>query len=180
MFCQFNQCEFINIILGGILVGIISSFLFVFLTDYFKNRKFNKQYKHLVSDKNNFDWDSYPMLKDDGRIIDINTKQAEATVYLGKGLINITLRHQSRKWHGQVSMSDFGFGTLFFKYENEYEYGKRDCIIGSYTENGVQYDYIFLIPTNNRIYQISNLGNNNFEPVYDYGNEVLIRQSKSR
>jgi hypothetical protein len=175
MFCNFDLCEFYNILFGGIIIGIIASFIFIYLDNFLRKLRFIRKYKHLKSNRNKFDWISYSMSKEDSRVRNDKPNGAVANITLENIKIKIILMHENRKWIGEVQMLDFGFGILTLKYENENEYGKRDCIIGSYIENGETYDYIFLIPNTNKIFSIKKDGDR-LIPEYDYGNEILIKQ----
>ena len=177
MFCNFDLCEFYNILFGGIIIGIIASFLYIFLDNNLKQIRFTKKYRHLKSHQNKFDWTAYSMSKENGRVRNESPNGAIASVTLEKAKIKISLKHDDRKWIGEVQMLGFGFGILTLKYENEHEYGKRDCVIGSYVEDGKSYDYIFLIPDTNKIFSMKKNGDG-LIPEYDYGNEILIRQNK--
>lgn len=174
MICNFDLCEFYNIIFGGIVIGIIASFLFIWLDNFLKNLRFTKKYNYLKSNQGQFDWISYSMSEENNRVRNEFPNGAVANITLKNRKINIILMHDNRKWIGEVQMLDFGFGILTFKYENENEYGKRDCILGSYIEDGISYDYLFLIPSNNKIFSIKKDGDI-LIPEYDYGNEVLVR-----
>src|SRR5690606_968476 len=177
MICNFSWCEFLNILFGGLIIGIIASFLFVLITDYIKRWRFNKKYKHLKSAKNVYDWPSYSMKESDNRFRNESPNGAIANISLETSSINIILKHDGRKWKGKVRMLDYELGILTLKYENEHEYSKRDCIIGSYTEDGKMFDYILLIPVLNTIFRIDNK-DNKLIPKYNYGNEILIRDKQ--
>jgi hypothetical protein len=46
MICLLDKCEFYNIIFGGIVIGIIASFLFVWLTQLLETMRFKRNYAH--------------------------------------------------------------------------------------------------------------------------------------
>ena len=174
MFCKFDLCEFYNILFGGIIVGITASFLYILLDNFINQMRFHKNYKHLKSNQDQFDWVAYSMSKENGRVRNENPNGAIANITLNKRKLKIVLKHDNREWAGEVQMLDFGFGILTLKYSKEHEYGKRDCIMGTYIEDGKIYDYLFLIPNTNKIFFIKKDGDG-LIPEYDYGNEVLIR-----
>lgn len=176
MNCSFSLCDFYNIIIGGIITGVVASFLFIPLSRLFSNWGFRCKYSKLQSAKDVFDWTAYSMSSENGRIRDSNPNGSTANINITRGKITVTLKHDDRKWEGQIKMLDFNFGMLTLKYENEHEYGRRDCIIGSYIENAKKYDYLFLMPSNPKIYYLTNEKDNRSIPHYQYGNEILIRE----
>ena len=178
MWCAFSLCEFYNIVLGGIIIGIITSILFTFLTSQIEKRQFLKKYKYLASQKNHFDWLAYSMRKDDGRLREDASNGSTATISVKNKRIQIILEHtgtDKRKWMGELQMISFGFGIISLKYTDKHEYDKRDCIIGSYLENGEKIDYLFLTSTRNKVYVIKK-DNDQFIPEYNYDNEILVRE----
>lgn len=179
MNCEFNWCEFYNVFFGGIVTGIIASILFIWLTDWIESYRFFKWYKHLISKQDKFDWIAFSMRHENGRIRQENPNGSIAKVVVKKKTLQIILEQvDKRKWIGELKIESFEFGILTFKYEMEHEYGRRECIIGSYSENGKIFDYLFLIPTNNRIYTIQQ-SNDLLNVKYNYGDEVLVRERTS-
>lgn len=81
---------------------------------------------------------------------------------------------------GELRVNGFDYGLVTFKYENEHEYGKRECVIGNYIENNERFDYLFTIPLNDKIYYIDTSNKNKSKVHYNYGNEIFIRKSASR
>lgn len=119
------------------------------------------------------------MRPENGRFRQDNPNGSIAKVVVKKKTLQIILEQvDKRKWIGELKMGSFEFGILTFKYEKEHEYGRRECIIGSYSENGKIFDYLFLIPTNNRIYTIQQ-SNDLLNVKYNYGDEVLVRERTS-
>lgn len=178
MNCIPDWCEFYNIIFGGLIIGIIASFLFIGITDIISICRFIKRYKYLKSfKKDHNDWIAYSMREDNGRMIQDLPNGSTANINIKKKRIYITLvEKEGRKWYGELQMERFGFGILTLKYDGDHEYGKRECIIGSYEENGKMIDYIFMIPTINTIYYIKNIDADKQGVVYNYGNEILTRE----
>ncbi|MCK4665065.1 MAG: hypothetical protein KAT68_19510 [Bacteroidales bacterium] len=178
MNCIIDWCEFYNIILGGLIIGIIASFLFIGITDIISICRFRKRYKHLKSTPQaSFDWIAYSMRSDNGRKRKEYPNGSTANIRINKNRIYLTLKeNNNRKWHGEIQMESFGFGRVNYKYENEHEYGKKECVISSYKEKGTIFDYIFIIPTNNRIHYIEKMNNKKQTVVYNYGDEILIRE----
>ncbi len=161
MNCFFDPCEFINIIVGGILTGIVASFLFVLILNTINSCRDSRNYKYLQSpNENEFDWICYSMQYANGRIREENPNGSTANINYKKGnILNIRIKQKdNRIWKGKITMIDKYVGTLFFRYENEHEYGSKDVYIGEHLENGKKYDSIFL-----------------FGKDKDYGNELLIR-----
>lgn len=183
MKCDFDICEFYNMLIGGLLVGIVASFIFVWLTELIRTRKFNKRYKHLCSSTNNeFDWVAYSMREDNGRIRNDNPNGSVMNLQIQKDRIFIKVKQiGNRISNGELVISSFDYGVVTYKYENEHEYGKRDCIIGSYIENGDCYDYLFTIPTDNRVYYVKkHTTPDQYLVKYNYGDELFLRKRVSR
>ncbi len=160
---------------SGVISGLIATILFILLQRVVKRITFKKRFKHLTSsDKEAFDWIGYSMLPENSRIKgDLNG--ATANILLKENKVLIRLRHNDREWEGELLMERFGFGVVTVKYKNEHEYGKRECVIGSYTENDMTYDYIFLYPLNSQIYYLKQIESGDYLPVYHYGTELLER-----
>ena len=113
------------------------------------------------------------MREDDGRIRQDNPNGSKLSISIKRDRLNLILIHDNRRWNGVFKLESYNFGIVTYKYEREHEYGKRECVIGSYIENGEKYDYLFLIPTNNKIYFIDC---EKHVVKYDYGNELFIRK----
>lgn len=164
---------------SGVFSGLIATILFIILQRIVNRITFNKQYKHLASrDKGEFDWIGYSMRPENGRIKG-NRNGATANVSLKENKVFIRLRHNNREWEGELLMERFGFGVVTVKYKDAHEYGKRECVIGSYTENGLTVDYLFLYPVDPQIYYLRQNENGDYLPVYHYGTELLERQRAS-
>ena len=177
MNCIFDSCEFYNLFLGGIITGIITSFLFVWLTNFLSRRKFKLQYKHLQSKSpNSFDWVAYSMRQDNSRLRQDNPNGSELNVQVSGSRIFLKLKHDNRLWIGELKVDGFDYGIVTYKYENQHEYGKRECVIGSYEENEATFDYLYLMPVNNKIYHIQKIDSENQKVIYDYGDEIFIRK----
>lgn len=129
MLCKFDQCEFYNILFGGIIVGIIASFLYVLINNTLEWIRFTKLYKNLSSNHGQFDWTAYSMSKENGRIRNTSPNGSIANVTLEKRKIKIALKHEERKWIGEVQMQDFGFGILTLKYENKMSMEKETVLL---------------------------------------------------
>lgn len=181
MICDFSWCEFYNILIGGVLIGIITSFLFVWLVSLINIRKFKRQYLHLQSSSSDtFDWTAYSMREDNGRLKSDEPNGSVLNVTLKKDRIYLKLKQSdSRIWNGELKVETFDYGLVTYKYENDHEYGKRECIIGNYQENNKTFDYIYLIPTNNKIYYIEEIERGKSIVNYNYGEEIFIRERKS-
>ncbi|MFI5185442.1 MAG: hypothetical protein ACHQF0_01835 [Chitinophagales bacterium] len=146
---------------------------FYFFSNQIARYRFHKKYKHLNSQPNDFDWVAYSMKNEDGRIRNDNPNGSIANISVKNTKITIILKHNNRKWTGEVQMIQSNFGTLIFKYENEF--GKRDCAIGFYSEIGKIYDYLFFTPIHNRIYAMKPT-DDGIIPKYEYDDEILIRE----
>ena len=173
--CEYDKCEFYNVILGGIVTGIIASLFIMLFTFLIETFCFWIKYRHLKSSNNNFDWLSYSMKEDNGRIKDKLTG-AVASISLSsrRKKIKIKLKHDDREWEGELEMGKFGFGLLSLKYKNEHEYCKRECIIGSYIEDSKTFDYLFFEPIKYKIAILKQEGEG-LVPEYVYGSELLLR-----
>jgi hypothetical protein len=179
MKCVFDICEFYNMLIGGLVIGIIASFIFVWLTEAIRIYKFNKRYRHLQSKlRIDYDWIAYSMRDDNGRIREDEPNGSVMNLVVRGDRIFIKVKQKGDRISvGELVVSSFDFGVITYKYENEHEYGKRDCIIGSYVENGESYDYIFTIPTNNKVYYVKKESNSDQHVVkYNYGDELFIRK----
>lgn len=177
MSCNFSWCEFINIFLGGLVTGIIASWLFILFSNLIKRYHFYKKYKHLNSKQNIYDWIAYSMKEDNGRIREDHSNGSIANISIKNKKLEIALKHDAREWIGEIQMINSNFGILTFKYKNENEFGKRDCAIGFYLESGKIYDYLFFTPLQNRIYSIKTT-EAGLIPKYNYGDEILIRERR--
>lgn len=181
MNCEFNSCEFINVVFGGIITGIIASVLLAWITNIISVCSFKRKYKHLKSIPDKFDWTAYSMKKEDGRVREDSPNGSSVNIDIKKGRIYLTLKqNDGRKWLGELNMDRFGFGIVSYKYVDKHEYGKRECFIGSYTEGGKTFDYLFLTPTNDKIYTIKKTGEDNLSGEYNYGDEIIIRERPSK
>lgn len=181
MNCIFNFCEFYNVFLGGLLTGVIASFIFIWLTKFLAIRKFRKQYGHLESiNKDTFDWVAYSMREDNGRIRQDNPNGSTLNIQIFRDRLYLKLLDiKDRKWIGELKIEGYNFGVVTYKYEKEHEYGKKECTIGTFVENGDTYDYLYFIPTNNRIYYIQKIDNDKQSVKYNYGDEIFIRKRAS-
>ena len=179
MLCNFELCEFYNVVLGGLLIGLITSFVFIWLTNSFKHISFNRLYNHLNSSNDQFDWIAYSMKNEDGRVREDQPNGSKVNLKIKKGKIYIRLQHDNREWKGELIMHHNNFGIVTFKYIDKHEYGSRECIIGEFEESGQKFDYIFLIPLNNKLYFLEAQSDGKQRPVYNYNNEILIREKIS-
>ncbi|MBP7399836.1 MAG: hypothetical protein KA954_09645 [Chitinophagales bacterium] len=187
MKCDLNWCEFYNVFLGGIVTGIIASLLFILFNGWIESFRFFKKYRHLQSKQDKLDWTAYSMRPQNGRIRQDTPNGSIAKILIRKETIQITLEQTDkrisdpskyRKWIGEIKMESLEFGILTLKYEDEYEYSRKECFIGSYSENGKIYDYLFLIPTNNKIFNIQK-SNDSLNVQSNYENEMLVRERPS-
>lgn len=176
MLCKFDLCELWNMLFGGIVIGIIASFLFVGITQLIAKCKFKKKYKFLESKSTDvFDWIAYSMKSENGRIKEETPNGSSVNIKINQGRIYLHLvQNDKREWHGELLMDSNGFGIVSYKYTDAHEYGKRQCTIGFYQEGGKKIDYLFLSPLNDRIYYINNHGDKS-TVVYNYGDEIFIR-----
>lgn len=176
--CDFDLCELYNMIFGGLVIGVIASFLFVWITRVLAVCRFRKRYKHLSSPSNTeYDWVAYSMSKENGRMKSDIPNGSSLNVSLSQDRIYLKLKQSdSRKWKGELRVETFDYGLVTYKYEDDHEYGKRECIIGNYKENDKVFDYIYLIPTNNKIHYIQNDNDQRGIVEYNYGDEIFIRQ----
>lgn len=166
MNCRFDICELINIVFGGIITGLVASFLFVWLSNLLKKFIDSRNYKYLKSPKGiEYDWTCYSIKNENGRIREDNPNGSTVTINHKRGnTLNIKLKQRDgRIWHGKLTMTDKYLGTLCFRYENEHEYGFKDVFIGEELENGKKYDFLFLIGKGK-----------------DYGNELMRREKRDQ
>ena len=92
MICEFNWCEFDNVVLGGIVTGIIASLLIFLFTELKERYVFFRKYKHLISKQDLFDWNAFSMLKDDGRKREDTPNGSTASVLVKKKTLQIILK----------------------------------------------------------------------------------------
>ncbi len=183
MKCPIDICEFYNMLISGIVLGVVASFLFVVLTDWIRICRFKKRYSHLKSKtESEFDWIAYSMREDDGRKRQDAPNGSKMNLQLDKDRIFIRVRQVDHRTSiGELTIDRFDYGIVTYKYENEHEYGKRECVIGSYEENSKQYDYLYLIPTNNRVYYVHEHTTKGQHLVkYHYGDELFLRKRVRR
>jgi hypothetical protein len=183
---EFHVCPYfmkyvfkvLELIIGGIIAGVIASLLFVKFSECYKTIIFNKRYAHLNSHSvNDFDWEGYSMAQKNGRIRQDNSNGSFMNINIMNKVIYIKVCHNSRIYNGEIVLSDSNYGVLTFKYEKEHEYGKKDCIIGSYIENNIIYDYFFLIPTTNNILSLKKQEIiDQYIVEYNYSNELFLRK----
>ena len=181
MLCNFDLCEFYNVVLGGLLIGIITSFLFVWLTRLIHSYNFKARYKYLESVNNDFDWIAYDMKKSNERLREDCPNGSKANIKVVNGKINIKLEQQKesdsvRTWEGEIIIQQPNFGVIIYKYIDEHEYGRRECVIGEYIEGTNKFDFIFLTPLNDTIYFIEKQEDGRLIPTYNYEREILIRK----
>ncbi|RNI34809.1 hypothetical protein EFY79_14060 [Hanamia caeni] len=180
MFCKFDLCEFYNVVFGGLLIGVITSFIFVWLTKKIEYYNFKRKYKHLQSSNKNFDWVAYSMKKSNGRIREDYPNGAKMHIIVKHGKIYLKLRQSDeRLWTGELIIQQDNFGIVGLKYTDMHEYGRRECVIGKFVENGILFDFLFLTPLNGRIYYIDKQDDSKSIVHYNYDTEILIRQGGS-
>jgi hypothetical protein len=179
MNCYFDCCAFINIVFGGLFVGIIASFLFVLLTKRFSRYKFLNSYRYLESKpEDDFDWAAYTMQKNNWRKREDRPNGSRVNIQLKKDTLILKLRQKDgRIWIGELNFQSPNYGVLFFKYVSEHEYGQKQFYIGNYTEGEVRYDYIFISPLNDRIFKIMKINDVCSKAEYHYGSELFLRKS---
>jgi len=166
MNCHFDICEFINVVVGGIVTAIVASFLWVWFAEIFRNCRLSKRYKYLKSPVGSQDdWICYSMKPDNGHLREDNPNGSTVFISQEKGnRFSIRLKQKdNRRWIGKLTITDENIGSLHFRYENEHEYGFKDVFIGEETDNGRMYDVLFLIGKSK-----------------DYGNEILLREKGTR
>jgi hypothetical protein len=164
MNCHFDLCEFINVVVGGIVTGLVASLLWAWFSELFRNFRYSMKYKYLKSPIGiEDDWICYSMKKENGRIREDKPNGSTVTIPYEKGN-NFTIKlkqNDDRIWIGKLKIVDENIGSLHFRYknENEHEYGFKDVFIGEEIENGKKYDVLFLIGKGK-----------------DYGNEIFLRE----
>jgi len=179
MLCNFDFCEFYNVVLGGLLIGIVTSFVFIWLTNLLKQFNFRRQYNHLESVSDKFDWIAYSMKKEEGRVREDQPNGSKVNLKIKKDKIYIRLQHGNREWKGEIIMHQNHFGVVTYRYIDKHEYGRRECIIGEFEENGHKFNYIFLVPLDNKLYYIETQHDGKLRPLYNYGEEILVREKIS-
>lgn len=164
MNCFSDSGELTNTIVGGIVTGVTAAFLFVYLSNILKNIGDSRKYKYLETPKGiEYDWTCYSMKEKNGRKREDTPNDSNVTINHEKGnILNIRLKQKKGEiWNGKLTMMDKYFGTLYFRYEDQHEYGAKDVFVGEEMENGKKYDFLFLIGKGK-----------------DYGNELLRRERK--
>lgn len=128
-----------------------------------------------------FDWTAYSMKKEDGRIRENTPNGSLLNINVKGDKVDLILKQPDQeRWVGELRFEKFGFGTVSLKYENRHEYGRRECVLGSFVEDGVTFDYLFLTHVNNRIYYIERQDEKKQTVTYIYGDELFIRSRASR
>jgi hypothetical protein len=156
---QFSCADFLNIVVGGILTGIVSAAFYTILANWISRRSFKKSYGQLrTASANDRDWECFEMADNVFcNRIPINSK---ARIIVSKQKIGINiLQWDNREWNGVLTILGPNWGKLNFTYINELEVGFKDCFIGYFGENGKYYNYIYLMP--------NEMG---------YGKELLVRE----
>lgn len=178
MTCTFDLCEFYNLFFGGIVTGIVASFLYILLDKFFKNQNFKRKYKYLESSNDSsFDWLAYSMRKDDGRKREDNPNGTILNIKTTSGKLSLTVNEKDRGiWNGILRMKTPEFGTITYKYETDYEFGYGNCIVGTFNEDGKYFDYIFFVRATNRIYYLGKIDEGKYGVNYNYGDELFLRE----
>ncbi|PZR27321.1 MAG: hypothetical protein DI535_10870 [Citrobacter freundii] len=114
------------------------------------------------------------MQKSNGRLREENSNGSVVNVKVNNGAIFITLKHDNRVWKGELIMQGSDLGVVAYKYTDCHEYGKRECVLGNFSEYDSKFDFIFLTPINDTIYYLEPSGENMIAN-YNYGREILIR-----
>jgi hypothetical protein len=168
---EFDCVEAFNIFFAGGL----ASLLFFLFTKFWQWGTFFFKYNHLNSKGELKDWKGYPMRKDNNRLPDFSKVQSKVNIRTQCGKFILELAHGDSIWKGEISMLSGNYGILTYHYLERFEFGRRECFVSNYVLDGEKYDYIFIVPITNKIYYQPETS----EPLYDYGNEVLVRKSKS-
>jgi hypothetical protein len=148
MNCVFSLCEFVNVVVGGIITGIVASVLFLVLSNWLKTRYYSIKYKYLKSPNGiQNDWICYSMKNENGRIREDNPNGSTVTInHKKENIFNVRLQEKDgRIWNGQLTIVNESMGKLFFQYENEHEYGFKNVAFGKESENGLEYEFVFII-----------------------------------
>ncbi len=126
-------------------------------------------------------WTAYSMKADDGRIRQDNPNGSVLKITLQADKLLLTLKQTDGElWSGELVVNGTEHGIVTYKYDTRHEYGQRECSFGTYNENGQIFDYLFLTPINNKIYYIKKIDSDKQSVVYNYGDEIFIRQRASR
>ena len=168
----------------ALLSGTFTSFLTVLLVDLYDKLKFFSYLNPLTS-KEWVGWNinerqivKHKILKKGNGEIEFNSY---ATIkYKVNNVLSVCLKHKTgerdideKKWQGTIEINkDFmNRGVLTFKYTDSHEVVCKEVII----QKDTQSIYIYLIPVNNKIYEIGGAEVSK-TPKYDYGTEVLIKK----
>jgi hypothetical protein len=180
MNCIWDWCEVINIVFGGLVMGIAASFAYYYLVKWNDHRKFKERYSYLKSKYAN-DWIGHSMQSEDGRREDFPPNGDKMTIDIEDEKIILTVQERGRgEWVGVLRMESPEFGTATYKYETMYEFGRADCMVGTVKRLNATFDYIFVVRTTNRLYYLEEVDSvvperKQFNPHYIYGDELFLR-----
>jgi len=163
----------------GLYGGLFTSLLTVIGLDLYERLKIYSQLKYLNSTK----WVGFALV--DRELKNYKAGEVEynssATInHDQENVLSITLKHRKNKdsdelrtWTGKIELNRNSLtrGTLTYKYSDSHEIGYKDILINSDST----YNYIYLIPADNRIYDLKK-SENGMTPIYEFGTEVLRKK----
>gem|GEM_PF-3780029 len=170
----------LSAIVVSIITGIVAAIVWERMKKHYENEDFRKYLNHLRSpNKDTFDWICYGMRADNGRLAESNSDGSVVNIQHIEGnrlLVRLKQQSDGRIWEGELKMETHNVGKLFAKYVNEHEYRFMNVYIGVEEVEGIKYDYIFTMPTNDNLYYMELKPDNKILPHYNYGREVFRRK----
>ena len=163
----------------GLYGGLFTSLLTVIGLDLYERLKIYNQLKYLNSTK----WLGFALVDRElksHKTGEIAYNSSATIAYEQENVLSITLRHRKnseseelRRWSGKIELNRNSLhrGTLTYKYSDSHEIGYKDILINSDST----YDYIYLIPADNKIYDLKK-SENGMTPIYEFGTEVLRKR----
>ena len=141
--CNFGKFELVN----GLFIGILSSVLatIIVLTIQYLHRKsvFKKKFLILEGEYEGYGYsDSYPTK------LNTNESQSNASIkYIERNKLKIYVKHDERKWTGDLIMESENFGTIVWKYDSEkadeHNFGFKRCYV--WKDNDANKLFLYLI-----------------------------------
>jgi hypothetical protein len=128
MECIFDKCELVNGILLGLVSGILGSFIFAFLYQWWREYfHFRPRFAKLNGNYKGF---KYREDKSDKLVAE---PISQATIkHLAENRLEISVTHGELTWIGEITMSSSKFGSIVWQYKNievKHFFGFKRCII---------------------------------------------------
>lgn len=143
MDCVFSLCEFYNVVIGGVIIGLIVSVLFVWLSRKFERHKLRNDFSFLESPGNKFDWQHWNIkhgaIADEPEEAYMNLKYREYKTFsfrwTEKGSNDV-------KGEGFIFWNDLTHGKMSFYAYQVVTYNYRNVFYRKIEHQGKIYDAI--------------------------------------